>query len=161
MSEFTGKISACLRYSSICHFDCCRQNNPSLSELPIPASSLLLVPGELNGKIGIDHILITRDNYFGGSLGFCDSTKIDQSKCDSSLNYKPLDCRSYPFFPRLIDNQLVLYKDSRCPLGKVDSLELHKIYPGVFSLWAETLENPNIRRWVNQVELPNYRLYIP
>ncbi len=161
MVEFTGKISACLKHSSICHFDCCCQNNPSLGELPIPASSLLLAPEELDGKMRIGHILITRDNYFGGSLGFCDATKIDQSKCDSSLNYKSLDCRSYPFFPRLVNNKLVLYKDSHCPLGEVDSSELQKIYPRVFSLWMETLKNPNIRQWINQVKLPSYRLYIP
>lgn len=161
MEKFSGKVSYCLKHSAICNFDCCCHSNPKINESIIPQSSILLAPGELKGKQGTNHIFITMNNYFGGSLGFCDPEKIDQSQCDSSLNYKPLDCQSYPFFPRLIDGLLVLYKDSRCPLGEKNPIELQKMYSKVISLWSEIIKDPNVQIWVNQVELLSYRLYTP
>ena len=59
----------------------------------------MLYPGELgeaylNGE-STQHLKIIDANYHGGQKAIC--TAKDTASCDGGL--KPLDCKSYPFFP--------------------------------------------------------------
>lgn len=159
MGIFDSKLN-CPSHSNICNYRCCSQSLPQ--DLDFCAqNSILLYPGELASAIGrhlyIGHLTITDQSYFGGNLAYCSSTNFDQSNCDPFMNFKPLDCISYPFFPSFIGNELVLMFDSaRCPL-KGTMLHLH--YIKILRRWYElTSCNIEIINWIKSVELEGYRL---
>jgi hypothetical protein len=161
--ENSGTISACSSCSNICHYHCCKQQLPRDGENPDPSNSLLLYPGEweTQSKERKQHIRIMA-NHVGGKLGYCDAEKIDQSQCAPLRNFKPLDCKSYPFFPAFVNNELVLLKDRRCPLTPENEDHLDEHYLIVLKTWKRLItENPQIAIWIMSLSLPDYDVYYP
>lgn len=156
-----GNISACEACSHICGYGCCNQALPHEADFG-PESSLLLYPGELEAAIEASrrHILVNEDDFYGGKLGYCDRKNFDQSQCSADRNLKPLDCQSYPFFPAIVDGELVLKVDrKRCPLP-AEAVLGH--YKAVLEKWrAAIAKNPAVREWINSFQLEGYTDFNP
>ena len=154
----------CGQYANACNYKCCQQDSGGESELS-PGNYLLIYPEELADKSEsiCKHIKLVSDNFYGGSLGFCDAKIIDQSGCCTSKNFKPLDCRSYPFVPAFINQELVLIADKRCPIvqeRELNKKKLDELYQGVISAWRRAvLKNEKVAGWIKSLDLPTYELY--
>lgn len=159
-----GLIDGCGYYSKICRYKCCQQDLDCAGEIN-PGNYLLIYPGELADQSipMCDHIKVISEDFNGGSLGFCDASKIDQSKCSEYKNYKTLDCRSYPFAPAYINKELVLIADERCPIIQEKELnrdKLNKLYDETLLAWQQViLENEAVIKWILLLNLPSYKLY--
>jgi hypothetical protein len=151
-----GKIDACIGCSSICGFRCCHQSNLH-EEAFGPENAILLYPGEIDevSRATRAHIQITNEDFNGGKLGYCDRENFDQSTCDPTKNFKPLDCRSYPFFPTIVNGELKLLIDKeRCPLP---SLILQRHYDDILKLWTDLLvQKPELENWIKGFNLQGY-----
>lgn len=158
---FNGKLNACQHYAAKCHYRCCQQERPRGKQRAVPEDSLLLYPLELRGRAKRGHIFITRRKCNGGQLGYCDPSKICQAHCDLRRNYKPLDCRSYPFFPGINNRgELILLKDQRCPLGARKQDGLEKAYANALIMWRSIIrKSPSVKVWIKSFRLPTYVAY--
>src|SRR5262249_36867287 len=112
-------------------------------------------PGELeeaqqHGE-SVAHLRITQDDDHGGKRAVC--TACDTASCDGG--YKPLDCRSYPFFPVIEDGRVgAVIKGRKCPL-LVQHLIDHARW--VEFAWNRVLaRSPKVRRWLAAVKLHGY-----
>jgi Fe-S-cluster containining protein len=142
VADTSGKISSCS--STGCGWKCCgfQQGN-----------YIVLHPGELETAQAtgqsIAHLQITDADYHGGQKAVC--TARDTGSCDSGL--KPLDCKSYPFFPANGDNEL-LVKGRKCPIA-LNKLSAHAT--AVQEAWdGLASQNSDIRDWLDKVELVGY-----
>ena len=117
---------------------------------------IVLYPGELdqaraNGQ-STAHLKIIDDNYHGAPKVVC--TARDTATCDNG--FKPLDCKSYPFFPAHPGAAGVdlLVKGKKCPL-QAEHLKGHAAV--VREAWKEVMaSNPDVRPWLKKVELVGY-----
>lgn len=106
------KIELCgkLVDSGQCSWDCCRYVD----------SYIMFLPGEWESAQALGHTLdhyeVIDDNYFGGvkvvprSMGCC----VDPA--EGELAYKSLDCRVFPFWFQIDDDELVLTQGLSCPI---------------------------------------------
>ena len=162
--NFSGITDSCGCYADECKYKCCQQD-PGVEGEINPGNYLLIYPEELIGETAAmcGHIKIVKDNFNGGSLGFCDAEKIDQSKCNLNTNYKTLDCRSYPFAPAFLAEKLVLIADNRCPVVREKELnrkELDQLYDATLTAWQEvSFKNDKVIKWIKSLHLPSYELY--
>lgn len=66
---------------------------------------------------------------------------------------RPLDCRSYPFFPAVVDSRLIGYFDCRpsheCPLQL--AIELRKHLCQIHAWWSQLLSNSDVLRWAEEI----------
>ncbi|MBU0978389.1 hypothetical protein KKF92_01015 [Patescibacteria group bacterium] len=162
-TENSGAIIACRSYAYNCDYHCCKQQLPLYEESPNPCNSLLLYPGEWESQNNErkQHIRLIA-NHLSGKLGFCDPSRIDQSQCNAQANFKPLDCKSYPFFPVFIGGELTLLKDTRCPLSIENADNLDRHYKTVLNIWAKLVEtNQQVEFWIISLSLPDYEIYRP
>jgi hypothetical protein len=140
-----GKISLCS--ISGCEYKCCEFQQ---------GNYIVLYPGELEDakKLGetYTHLEIIDNNYHGGKRAIC--TAKDTSSCDNG--YKPLDCASYPLFPKNIgeNNMTSFIKGKKCPL-KISQISQHTKW--VYCTWKQLILNKkNIRTWLEKVDLLGY-----
>lgn len=134
-----GTISLCPHKG--CAFKCCDFKQ---------MVHILLYPGELEearaqGR-SLAHLEILEENYHGAPRVRCRAKNT--ANCDGG--YKPLDCRSYPFFPELPEapgkNGLTLSKGGGCPIAGHE-IPGHAQY--VTALWQALLDkDPAIANWV-------------
>lgn len=140
-----GSIGLCPHQE--CGFRCCdfQQGN-----------YIVLYPGELKTASqrgeSLGHLSLV-EPYHGGHKAVC--TAADTASCDQG--YKPLDCRSYPFFPSvdLCNNEiLVALKGRKCPLT-VDLIPFHRVW--VEETWRCLSHlNPQVLDWLRAVRLVGY-----
>ncbi|HEY7498313.1 MAG TPA: hypothetical protein VH740_07360 [Vicinamibacterales bacterium] len=113
VSSAAGAIALCPHMG--CAFRCCDAKQ---------AGEILLYPGELEEVAAqgrsTNHLEILDANYFGGARVKCRAK--DTATCDGG--HKPLDCSSYPFFPKLPasprakkDSSPILTKGVGCPIA--------------------------------------------
>ena len=90
---YSGKIEECKYFIGNC--PCCK----------IGSVKLFLFPGEFeNSSLKKDHIKIIDQNYFGGKSATC-------KKYCKSGDFKPLECKTYPYSPFFDkDDNLILKK---------------------------------------------------
>lgn len=148
----SGKIAQCTDASAHCHYSCCCQIRPSNPRFTI-FESLLLHPGELaqTPSPSNRHIEIV-GSLDKGELGFCLLSPLERLNCGDSSHYKPLDCRSYPFFPVIRQGSLVLAIDSRrCPLvSNLSGLTNH--YRTTLNTWKALIEtNSDVVNWITAI----------
>lgn len=156
IESVTGKIAGCAACSAVCGYQCCQQFKPG-SPLFRRESCIQLYPGEWEQQSQEmrDHLDIVGEDQHGGMLAYCDPERFDQTRCDPSRNFKPLDCQSYPFAPMLRDGALVLVVDSRyCPLGR-EALTLH--YQVIYDRWSNLLrQDARLTSWIGSLPLNGY-----
>jgi hypothetical protein len=142
-----GHIGLCPKNS--CGFRCCEFQQ---------GNYIVLYPGEVEAarerNESLNHLdLIARDN--GGYRAICHATHT--AVCDDG--YKPLDCRSYPFFPTLDEGSQkvgLMLKGQKCPLQPAE-ISGHERY--VRDSWNTLLrERPEVARWLSQVQMVGYDL---
>jgi hypothetical protein len=117
---------------------------------------ILLYPGELadavaNGK-SLNHLQIIDANYVGGARAKCVARQT--ATCDAG--YKPLDCKSYPLFPRVAASDagpqrraLDLTKGLGCPIS-ADLLSAHGQH--VRATWAALVDSRRaVEQWLVDV----------
>jgi Fe-S-cluster containining protein len=146
--EADGRIGAC--HSMNCGYRCCEFQQ---------SNYIVLYPGEYeaaqqSGK-ALGHLQITDYDDNGGMRAIC--TAHDTATCDHG--YKPLDCKSYPFFPVINEDGLVgtFLKGRKCPLSARHLLTHAR---RVEQTWNRLLSvNPKIRRWLSAVRLIGYVRY--
>lgn len=162
MYKSTGKISKCSLFSKQCEYRCCDQDEPKRGEKINHENYIMLHPGEWESAIlSKKHIEIVDDNFFGGKLGRCKKDCFDQSNCSSDNNFKSMDCKTYPFFPRIdkSGNVILVIDGSRCPLSKKDGLDEH--YSMILFKWNKVIsKEPQVRDWILSFDLKGYRPYI-
>jgi len=136
----SGMIKQCGNKISECHYNCCI----------FSSNFIVLYPGEYEkSKLKKNHLKIIDEDYHGGKKVVC--TKICTSK-----DFKPLDCKSYPFFPTLdSDNNLRLIKGIKCPLI---NKELNKHKTKVIEAWKGVSKDKKIKNWIKEVKLVGYGL---
>src|ERR1700722_6602570 len=117
---------------------------------------IVLYPGELDlaRKAGHStaHLKIIDDDYHAAQKVGCSAKET--ATCDNG--FKPLDCKSYPFFPAAPNNGHVdlLVKGKKCPL-QAEHLKVHAAF--VRETWNEVMaSNPDVRAWLSKVELVGY-----
>lgn len=137
-----GVIPGCASHSPICHWKCCT----------FADNYIVLYPKEFeNSKLNKSHLRIIDDDYFGGMRAVCvrPCTRDD---------LKPLDCRSYPFFPRINEQGgMEILKGRKCPLA---GQELVAHQDDVQEIWKQLMtDNAAIRNWLTKVALVGYDLY--
>lgn len=155
-----GRILDCEECSSVCHFRCCDQSREREEDFGLD-NALLLYPGEWESarEETRRHILITMDDFHGGKLGCCDRGNFDQSQCDPTRNFKPLDCLSYPFTPSIGEAGLEFLIDPRCPLATRD-LGAH--FENIRRRWEQALaSNPSVVDWISHLKIDGYVPYAP
>ena len=111
---------------------------------------IVLYPGEFEKtKQKKDHIKIIDDNYFSGKKA------IFLKPCKND-DFRPLDCRSYPYFPKINDlGEIEIIKSSKCPLKK-EELTVHK--KKFIEIWNLLIKNKDISDWIKEIELIDYEL---
>jgi len=143
-----GSIELCPK--SGCGFRCCEFQQ---------GNYIVLHPGELEAARArgesLDHLEITLSER-GGHRAVCHAQRTET--CDDG--YKPLDCRSYPYFPRLADNEARvtkwLLKGRKCPL-EPHEIDVHGKW--VIEQWNTLVESsPAIAAWLKGVVLVGYDL---
>ncbi|HET9646215.1 MAG TPA: hypothetical protein VFP68_23315 [Burkholderiaceae bacterium] len=133
-----------------CDWDCCKYTN----------SYILFLPGELESAraLGFEtsQYSILDHNYHGGikavpkSMGCC----VDPVLGDKA--YKSLDCRIFPFWFQIEDEQLVLVEGLSCPIVRegmsIEGLRLEALRV------AELLSgDPEIGAFLRAGRMVNYR----
>lgn len=153
--QCSGKMNLCSQYAHICRYKCCDQSQEKGEEIKLN-NAILLYPGEYEtAERNKDHIKILKE-FNRGNLGYCDRLHFDQSKCSEELNFKPLDCKSYPFFPAIVGEQIVMLKDSACPIP-IENGELKKHYEEILAVWKKLVEErPEVKEWINSLNLTQY-----
>ena len=136
--EDFGLIAACKRHTSRCHHKCCDFTD----------NYIVLYPGELEKtKLDKSHLRIIDDDYFGGKKAVC----LRLCREDS---FKPLDCKSYPLFPRVGPRgEVEIVRGKKCPL-KMDQLVDHK--EKFLDVWRALIEDGAVLEWLKKVELVGY-----
>lgn len=146
------KLSLCgqLVDAGRCDWDCCKYTN----------SYILFLPGELESAraLGFEtsQYKILDDNYHGGvkavpiSMGCC----VDPVLGDKA--YKSLDCRIFPFWFQIEQEQLVLVEGLSCPIVReglsieglrLESLRVARLLSG----------DPDIAAFLRAGRMVNYR----
>ncbi len=140
-----GTISYCPHQG--CNFHCCEFQQ---------GNYIVMYPGELEaaeaaGK-SIGH-LTSLEPYNGGFK--CTCRAADTATCDNG--YKPLDCKSYPFFPTVDVSTGAIaatLKGAKCPLTP-DMVTEHRTW--VSRVWSQLAERtPSVRGWLAKVSLVGY-----
>jgi hypothetical protein len=113
--DLCGKLVA----EGKCDWDCCRYED----------SYILFLPGEWEAAqeldYSVDHYSVLDRNYRGGvkvqprSLGCC----VDP--VEGARAYKSLDCRIFPFWFQIDDDELVLTQGLSCPIVRL-GLSIHR-----------------------------------
>ena len=142
--SYDGKISVC-PYQN-CGFRCCKFNQDNY---------IVMYPGEVEEAVAagksLSHLQLTP--YHGGHKAICKAKNT--ASCDDG--YKPLDCRCYPFFPKIAKEKLSLLsviKGGKCPLQKRHLFE-HKNW--VKRLWRNLKKrNSKVIEWLEKVRLIGY-----
>lgn len=142
--EASGKIAGCA--TSGCGFACCDFQQGNFIVLP---------PGELEEAKArgqsLGHLELSPLPY-GGWRAVCHAS--DTASCDQG--YKPMDCRSYPFFPTVDESGRLSIglKGAKCPL-EIAKIESHRLW--VAQLWRQWIQrSPVIARWLSKVRLIGY-----
>jgi hypothetical protein len=138
-----GKISLCPHQG--CGFTCCEFQQ---------GNYIVLYPGEreaaIAGGLSVGHLDITAP-YHGGFKAIC--TARETATCDNG--YKPLDCKSYPYFPLIQGGTIRAgLKGKKCPLTPT-------LIPGhaafVERAWSNlAIDSPGVTSWLSKVELVGY-----
>jgi len=143
--ENPGTIDLCPHMG--CQFTCCsfQQGN-----------YIVLHPDELeqalrNG-VSTSHLELIA-SYHGGYKAIC--TAKDTATCDNG--FKPLDCRSYPYFPTVTEGKIVAnLKGQKCPLP-ISEISRHALY--VQQEWTKVVsQQPAVLQWLDKVELVGYSI---
>jgi len=132
LEEFSGKMKECSKHIPNCI--CCNLNNNYVAIFPNELEST-------NKKTG--HLKTIKTDKFGGKVVSC--TK----QCGSD-DYKPLDCRLFPFFPRIVGGKVRLLFSKKCPLKK----RAYIIKEEVLMHMQELCKNKQIAEWINTIEWP-------
>lgn len=135
-----GIIKTCNNYLSKCKYRCC-----SFSD-----NYIVLYPGEFEkSKLNKNHIQIIDDDYHGGKKAIC------LRPCKEE-DFKPLDCRSYPYFPRINEKDNIgILKGIKCPLEEEDLIEHKKKF---LEIWNDMIKDRKIFEWLKKVELVGYKI---
>lgn len=155
MTEKTGRISSCVEVSAICGYRCCDQDIPNGNEPVRPVDYIMMYPGEYDVNDPTQEHLEPIGEHNGGILARCTRECFDQAGCHPDRNYKPLDCRSYPLMPEVLEGGvLALMRDARCPLT------LHDIPPehcaAMLQEWREVASDPDVLGWLSRLVLEGY-----
>lgn len=130
-----------------CNFHCCQFNQ---------GNYIVMYPGEVEAARQnhekLDHLELIP--YLGGYKAICRAK--DTSCCDQG--YKPLDCQSYPFFPRAPHGFVQIgLKGKKCPLTPIH-LKIHRLW--VQKRWERLIQqSPEVLEWIQKVELVGYEHY--
>lgn len=144
MSE-NGQIELCPHQG--CGFACCSFASENY---------IVLYPGELeeaqeSGQ-SVGHLEIVSDDL-GGHKAICRANET--ATCDGG--YKPLDCKSYPFFPTIDEpsGQVQLgLKGQKCPLQEIH-LAGHQKW--VLGRWQSLIDSaPRMMDWIRKTRLVGY-----
>lgn len=141
-----GRIELCPKAD--CGFRCCEFQQ---------GNYIVLYPGELAAaearQESLGHLRIIAEER-GGARAVCEARHTEV--CDGG--YKPLDCRSYPYFPVLRDQEdsvgQWLLKGRKCPLVP-DEIGDHARW--VVEQWNQLLaRSPEVAGWLRGVVLVGY-----
>jgi hypothetical protein len=134
-----GKIPACPKDG--CGFKCCHFDQ---------GNYIVLYPGELDAvpPEATRHLEIIDPDYCGGQKAVC--TLSGHQDCGGG--YKPLDCRTYPYFPD--EHGHLTLRGSKCPLTSMDLVAHRARYEKVWA--ALYYSGPRLRAWLACVELVGY-----
>ena len=138
----TGPGSIPLCPHQACAFRCCDFKQ---------AGWILLYPGEANEAavrgLSTKHLEVADPNYHGGHRVRCRAR--DTAACDGG--YKPLDCASYPLFPKPTSDTspITLTKGAGCPILGTE-IPQHQAY--VLGLWQRLIKRkPDVLTWLRSV----------
>jgi len=136
-SSNLGIIKGCDLRSAECNHKCCAFTD----------NYILLYPGEYeNSRLDKEHLVIIDNDHFGGKKAVC-----TRGSCDQDVHLKPVECRSYPLFPRVgHDKDITVLKASRCPLT-VPELEEHT--RAFLETWKRLLEDDRLLEWLEKASL--------
>jgi hypothetical protein len=138
-----GTIALCPHEG--CAFTCCQFQQ---------GNYIVLYPGELEAAIAsgssVGHLRITSP-YNGGFKAICEARET--ATCDQG--YKPLDCKSYPYFPVVKNGQVQAgLKGKKCPLTP-NQIQGHSQF--VERQWLSIVrEKPEVMDWLAAVQLVGY-----
>lgn len=137
-TRWSGKIEKCQEHIPTCQ--CC--------SFASKRHYVVLYPGEFeNSKLNKLHLRIIDEGYHGGKKAKC------LRHC-TAKDLKPMDCKSFPFFPMLSDeSKLELLKSQLCPLKDLDLTE-HRVK--VLDVWGTLIKDKKILEWIKNVKLPGY-----
>lgn len=142
-NTWTGELDLCSKLAPVCKYKCCK----------FASNYIVLYPGEREaaGKC-LDHLEIIDSDYFGGQKAHC------KQQCNPAVDYKPLDCRSYPFFPQVtLDKISGLLKGKKCPADG-QSASNHALK--TIEVWNDLInDNLQIVEWLTHVRLVGYEPY--
>ena len=118
--------------------DCCHSTGED--------SFIFFLPGEFEFQTSQDPAI----PFHSVSEQFSDRFHCS-GNADCIYEARPLDCRSYPYFPAVIDMEHVGYFDCRrshaCPL-RID-LELRDHLKKIHKWWRVLLKNEEVKIWAN------------
>lgn len=135
-----GLIGACEKHTAQCQYKCC----------DFADNYILLYPGEYEqAKLKKDHLKIIDKDYLGGKKAICNGI------CKEG-DLKPLDCKSYPYFPRINEkDELEVLKGNKCPLAEEELAEHKKKF---MQIWKELLKDEAIFEWAKKSKEVGYEL---
>ncbi|MER7334033.1 MULTISPECIES: hypothetical protein [unclassified Micromonospora] len=145
--ELCGQLVA----AGDCDWDCCRYSD----------SYILLLPGEWESAqaLGytVDHYTVLDDNYLGGvkvvprSMGCC----VDPALGDRA--YKSLDCRVFPFWFQIDDDELVLTQGLSCPIVRL-GLPIDKQRDQCARVARMVAQDPELVTFLRAARMVNYEV---
>lgn len=111
---------------------------------------ILLLPNEWEQSSGSkSHLVVLDEYYFGGKKVKCIAQ--DCASCDNG--YKPIMCRTYPYWMRSVSKGIMV-KSDKCCLKHVP-VPTHRDYvENLFSDYA--LKNEGVERFLNSAHIDRY-----
>jgi len=142
-----GIIKECKKYIPQCQHKCCTFHN----------NYIVLYPGEWEkSKLRKDHLTIIDNDYFGGKKVQCrkGNHTLSLRPCNPEIEFKPLDCRSYPYFPQINSKgKIKIIKGKKCPLTDKDLAKHRKLF---LKTWNSLIKDKTIFEWLKRVKLVGY-----
>lgn len=119
-------------------------------------SYIYYLPGELEFlriKLGKKFPARETEPNTGKFHCYGDRDQYGSKRCN--YDYRPIDCRSYPYWPVVKDEKLLGFLDLRQPRCNIKRIR-KPFFEKMKSNWIKLLENPTIRDWLEN-EAPKPR----
>jgi len=131
-------IESCEKYVEECKFKCCHFED----------NYIVLYPNEFETThLSKTHLRIIDDDYFGGKKAIC------MEPC-SEKDFKPFDCKMYPYFFITYDNHNIkVLKGKKCPLKKGELANHKKKY---LLMFKKLLNDKRFFEWQRRIEFVGY-----
>lgn len=151
LDGLTEKIPRCgeLVANDLCGWDCCH----------FADNYILFLPGEWESAQQLGHTVgqheILDPSYHGGIKAIPRDRGCCSHPAKAPSAYKPLDCRLYPYWFQIENNQLLLIQGRKCPIiNRGEHIDQHR--EEAIRTGERLVENPDLATFFEHARMVGY-----